>query len=160
MTASRVQLRRAVASDIDEVVALERATGNAPHWPPAAYAAILGSAAQQRCLIVARTDEVMTGFAVGLIHPVASDSASRTAELESVVVAVHARRAGLGRSLCAAVIDWCRSQHASELILEVRAAGAGAIALYTSLGFTPTGRRPRYYRDPEDDALAMRLQLP
>jgi ribosomal protein S18 acetylase RimI-like enzyme len=46
-----------------------------------------------------------------------------------------------------------------EIALEVRAASAGAIALYATLGFTQTGRRPRYYRDPEDDAVVMRLEL-
>jgi ribosomal-protein-alanine N-acetyltransferase len=81
------------------------------------------------------------------------------AELESVVVSASARRAGVGRVLCNAVLDWSRSQGATEVMLEVRAGSAGAIALYTGLGFTQAGRRPRYYRDPKDDALVMRRLL-
>ncbi len=69
------------------------------------------------------------------------------------------RRSGIGRALCAAVLDWCRLQAATEIVLEVRAASAGAIALYSSLGFAEIGSRPRYYHDPEDDALLMRLPL-
>jgi len=155
MTPARLQLRPARVSDLDAILALERATDNAPHWPPAAYAAILDDASPQRCLVVAQQEETLAGFAVGLLSPAPTDAA----ELESVVVVEDARRNGIGRTLCSAVIDWCRSQRASEVILEVRATSAGAIALYAALGFTQTGRRPRYYRDPDDDAMVMRLDL-
>jgi ribosomal-protein-alanine N-acetyltransferase len=43
--------------------------------------------------------------------------------------------------------------------LEVRASSAGAIALYTGLGFVEAGRRPGYYAEPKDDAVLMRLEL-
>ncbi len=156
----QAQLRPAVAADLNAILALERATENAPHWPLASYAAVLdagqeGTVAPRRCLIVAYYEAMLVGFAVGLITP----APNRIAELESVVVASAARRAGLGRALCAAVLAWCRSHGATELVLEVRAASTGAIALYASLGFTETGRRPRYYHNPEDDALLMRLPL-
>jgi ribosomal-protein-alanine N-acetyltransferase len=174
MTPPPFHLRPAIASDLEAILALERATDLAPHWPPAAYADILDSTdlgapsiprsvrngwetATQRCLFIAENDDILAGFAVGLLHPAASNP---IAELESVVVAANARRAGIGRALCSAVLDWCRAQGATELALEVRAASAAAIALYTSLGFTTSASRPRYYRDPNDDALLMRLQLP
>jgi ribosomal-protein-alanine N-acetyltransferase len=151
----QIQLRPALASDLDGILDLECDTDNAPHWPRASYAAILDAPdAQQRCLIVACDAEMLAGFAVGLMHP-----ADRVAELESVVVAIGVRRAGIGRALCTAVLAWCRSHGASEIILEVRAASTAAIALYTGLGFTQTARRPRYYHHPEDDALLMRLSL-
>ena len=74
-------------------------------------------------------------------------------------MAPSAQRAGIGRALCCAVLDWCRSNRATEVVLEVRAGSAGAIALYAGLGFTQAGSRPRYYRDPDEDALIMRLRL-
>jgi len=156
MTDPQFHLRPAIAADLDAVLALERATPLAPHWPPAAYAEILQHIPHQRCLFIAEKDNSLAGFAVGLLHPGASD---RTAELESVVVSANFRRAGIGRVLCRAVLDWCRSNGATELVLEVRASSAAAIALYAGLGFTLAARRPRYYRDPADDALLMRLPL-
>ena len=150
-------LRSAIAADLDAVLTLERATDLAPHWPPSAYADILESSAPHRCLFVAESNGQLAGFAIGLLHPAASQ---RIAELESVVVAASARRAGIGRALCRAVLDWSRSNGATESILEVRASSAAAIALYASLGFTLAARRPRYYQDPADDALLMRLPLP
>jgi ribosomal-protein-alanine N-acetyltransferase len=168
--------------DLAAVVALERATENAPHWPTINYAAILQSqgtnsqsqgpnspiATPRRCLFVAQTTvsdaqaaveahAVIKGFAVGVVPPSGHDEV--TAELESVAVAASARHAGIGRALCAAVLDWTKEEGAASIVLEVRAGSAPAIALYEGLSFVLAGRRPRYYRDPEDDALLMRLPL-
>jgi ribosomal-protein-alanine acetyltransferase len=162
MSDSPVQLLHATAAHLDAILALERATQYAPHWPPAAYSAIIApdGSAPRRCLIVAEVGETLVGFAVGLMHPAPDpDCGVRIAELESVGVTASARRAGIGRALCGAVFEWCRAQGATEIVLEVRASNQAANSLYAKLGFTQTGRRPHYYRDPEDDALAMRLEL-
>ena len=158
------RLRPAIAADLDAIVSLERATANAPHWPQSAYAAILSvtdpqPTAQQRSLFVAQLDGQLAGFAAGLLHPSASQPGNRIAELETVVVAASGRRKGIGRALCYAVVEWCSLGGANEAKLEVRATSAAAIALYASLGFEQTGRRPRYYRDPDDDAIVMNLRL-
>jgi ribosomal-protein-alanine N-acetyltransferase len=80
-------------------------------------------------------------------------------ELESVVVGVSARRSGVGRILCEAVVRWCRERGATEVELEVRAGSVGAMALYKGLGFVAVGERAGYYRDPVEDALLMQLRL-
>ena len=153
MTLPAIQLRPATPADLPTILALERATDNAPHWPSATYAAILESQST-RCLFVAEIAAEIAGFAVGQMNP-----AESVAELETVVVATSARRTGIGRALCTAVIDWSREQGATSILLEVRANSAAAIALYTKLGFIPAGRRARYYRDPDDDALILRLNI-
>jgi ribosomal protein S18 acetylase RimI-like enzyme len=176
MISPPVSVRHAVATDLDAILALERATEHAPHWPLAAYREILDqtaakpSAAIQRCLFIAECFTVdeeaakIVGFAVGLLHPATqlkdslSSTLERIAELESVAVALDARRSGVGKGLCRAVIDWCRAQGATEVILEVRANSCDAVTLYASLGFIRAGRRPRYYRAPDDDALILRLR--
>jgi ribosomal-protein-alanine N-acetyltransferase len=81
------------------------------------------------------------------------------ADLESVAIAPAARRGGIGRSLCDAVIAWSRDQGAKVMAIEVRAANAGAIALYSSIGFTELARRTGYYQQPKDDAVVIRLSL-
>jgi len=153
-----MQIRLAYATDLDAVIRLERAAAEAPHWAEAEYAAMfaVGMDTIRRCLFVAETNGVVVGFAVGKIIGVGPGSSS---ELESVAVDVEARRGGVGRALCLAVIDWCREQGAETMELEVRAASAGAIALYVGLGFVAVGRRRGYYLAPEDDAVLMRLKL-
>jgi ribosomal-protein-alanine N-acetyltransferase len=165
----QADIRPARLADVDAIVAPERATEHAPHWPRATYAEIVGAgevheddlanAAVRRCILVAGRvggdhdagERRIAGYAVGVMGDFA--------ELESVVVAAEMRRAGVGRALCEAVIAWGRAQGAGEMMLEVRAASAGVIALYAGLGFQEVACRSRYYRDPEDDAVVMRLGL-
>ena len=47
------------------------------------------------------------------------------------------------------------TQIAGPLFLEVRAGNRPALSLYKKLGFTETGQRRSYYRNPIDDAVIM-----
>ncbi|MBB5316686.1 GNAT family N-acetyltransferase [Tunturibacter empetritectus] len=161
MSFESYRIRAVNAGDLVGVMRLERATPEAPHWAEAEYAAIVSSdgsaeAGVRRCLFVAEAKGNLLGFAVG---KVVVSGALRLAELESVAVSASARRVGVGRALCEAVISWCRDQDATEMELEVRAGGVGAVALYQGLGFAVVGQRSGYYRDPTEDALLMQLRL-
>jgi len=159
MTFDGVQVRAGEAGDLTGIVALEGIVPEAPHWPEAVYAAMFDvSARPPRCVFVARSEAGLAGFAVGLFV----DGGDGIAELESVVVAPDSRRAGLGKSLCSAVLEWCRARGAKAMVLEVRASSVGAVSLYGSLGFVVVGRRPGYYpgrAGGEEDAVVMRLGL-
>jgi ribosomal-protein-alanine N-acetyltransferase len=161
MSAEGVRVRVAAAGDVAGVVALERGIVEAPHWPEAEYAGILNPDGDvdglvTRCFFVAEAEGRLLGFAVG---KVIGSGADGVGELESVVVDGAARRMGVGKALCGAVIAWCRGQGAGAVELEVRAGSGGAIALYRGLGFVVVGRRGEYYREPVEDALLMRLDL-
>lgn len=173
-----VTIRDARPADLAAVLALERATAGAPHWALRHYESILQPSppgSPVRCLLLAersqrderpaRTAELI-GFSVAMVIPHAgADPATQdvwtrpAAELESVVVSAAFRRAGIGRALCLRAFEWCRSAGARSVELEVRAGGAAALSLYRTLGFNEAGRRPRYYSDPEEDALLLRLPL-
>jgi len=158
MTAPTLRVRSATTADLDQIVALERITDNTPHWPPTTYSAILEPPQgmhPKRCLLVACEAETLKGFAVAALP-----ADTQIAEIESIAVAASARRTGIGRTLCTAALDWCHEQGATSILLEVRANSTAAIALYTALGFVTAGRRPRYYRNPGDDALLMNRPLP
>lgn len=157
-----IRARAAQLNDVDAIVALERATESAAHWSRATYAQMVqrDNSAGRRCLWIAEYPEIesaanathLLGYAVAALQ-------SGSAELESVAVAAAVRREGVGGTLCKAAITWCTEHGAKEMTLEVRAANATAIGLYKRLGFVETARRPGYYRDPEDDAVMMRLLL-
>jgi ribosomal-protein-alanine N-acetyltransferase len=156
-------VRAGEVGDLAAVVALERCVAEAPHWAEAEYAAIFHAqtldfqdGGVRRCLLVAEAEGRVAGFAVGKVVGVGAEG---LAELESVVVDVAARRAGIGRELCGAVVGWSRGQGVAVMELEVRAASAGAIALYAALGFVEVGRRPAYYQAPVDNAVLMRMGL-
>jgi len=46
------------------------------------------------------------------------------------------------------------------VFLEVRASNLAARKLYERVGFIEAGSRPRYYRDPAEDAVVYRKTLP
>ena len=155
MSGDRIVIRVAVAADVDAVVRLERRSG-APHWSALDYLAIFSGVGPERCLLVAEEANGLVGFAVGKVLKLGVETA---AELETVAVAMEARRRGLGRRLCCKMQEWCEAQGAGAIELEVRAGNLGAIALYDGLGFVEVGRRRGYYRDPVEDAVLMRLEL-
>jgi ribosomal-protein-alanine N-acetyltransferase len=157
MSAAGFCVRVGGAADLAGVVALERSVAEAPHWGEADYGAIANvDGGVRRCLFVAEAEGRLVGFAVGKVIGL---GAGIVAELESVVVDLAARRSGVGRALCAAVITWSRGQRVVAVELEVRAGSGGAIALYVGLGFVVVGRRGGYYRGPVEDAVLMRLEL-
>lgn len=149
-----VCIRAGEFGDLASILALERATVEAPHWSEAEYAAAIGGRGDylRRCLFVADKEGALIGFAVGKV-------VANSAELESVAVDLQTRRGGVGRALCRGVIDWCKRAGAAAVELEVRAASESAIGLYRGLGFVSVGRRPKYYSEPVDDAVLMRLDL-
>jgi ribosomal-protein-alanine acetyltransferase len=80
-------------------------------------------------------------------------------ELETIAVAPTAQRQGVARRLFAELTAELRAAQITEANLEVRASNHPALRLYRRLGFAETGRRVRYYHDPVEDAVLMRLRI-
>jgi ribosomal-protein-alanine N-acetyltransferase len=150
-----VCIRRMTEADLEPVMEFAAGLEQAPQWPRSAYLAALDpKATPRRIALVA--EEPGTGAVAGF--GVASLLES-LAELEMIAVAPERRRQGLARRLFAALAAELRPAQAAELILEVRASNHPALELYRSLGFVETGRRPRYYHDPVEDAVLMTFPL-
>ena len=82
------------------------------------------------------------------------------AELLTIAVDPDHRRHGLGRRMLLELET--KLQKPAHLFLEVSAENDTAISFYTDLGFTQSGRRPKYYRKPDGtriDALVFRKSL-
>lgn len=67
------------------------------------------------------------------------------------------RGKGVAKKLLQEMIARLRAKDLRYLTLEVRPSNAPALGLYESLGFRQVGRRPRYYRNPTEDALLLTL---
>lgn len=67
------------------------------------------------------------------------------------------RGRGVARELLKAMSRLLREKGLEWLTLEVRPSNAAALRLYNTLGFRQVGRRPRYYRNPTEDAILMTL---
>jgi ribosomal-protein-alanine N-acetyltransferase len=80
-------------------------------------------------------------------------------EIYNLGVLPEYRRRGLGRGLLSLGMGLAADLGARRAVLEVRPGNREAMALYGSLGFTPCGRRKRYYTDTGEDALILELPL-
>jgi ribosomal-protein-alanine N-acetyltransferase len=82
-------------------------------------------------------------------------------EVQIINVAVHpqARERGLGHYLLTKVIEESISLGIKTIWLEVRPSNDRARRLYSRFKFTEVGRRPRYYRDTNEDAIVMSLSI-
>ena len=81
-----------------------------------------------------------------------------TGEITNVMVLPEYRRAGIAGRMIADLIERGRRLGADEFTLEVRAGNETAIKLYEKLGFVSEGIRPKFYRNPEEDAMIMWLR--
>jgi ribosomal-protein-alanine N-acetyltransferase len=80
-------------------------------------------------------------------------------EILNLAVRPDARRRGVGTALLTSAIKWGGSFHAESALLEVRASNLAALEFYEKHGFQATGRRPRYYTAPVDDALVLTARI-
>jgi ribosomal-protein-alanine N-acetyltransferase len=149
-----IRIRALTAADLDCVTEIGQNVSEAPHWPRWAYEAVLDPDFPRRLALVAeaRATGAILGFAVASILP-------PEAELESIAVSAAQQRRGIGRELLEAMMEQLRAAKVREAHLEVRASNQRALDFYRVLGWIETGRRPRYYADPEEDAVVMNLAL-
>ena len=81
------------------------------------------------------------------------------AEILNLCVAPDKRRTGLAESLLTEAIAELRRARVDRLFLEVRESNTPAISFYEKHAFRETGRRPGYYRDPDESAVLMMKEL-
>ena len=70
----------------------------------------------------------------------------------NVAVSPAARRQGVAAALLAHMADYAVQHSLYRITLEVRVSNAPAIALYEGAGYVRDGVRPRFYRNPTEDA--------
>src|SRR5688572_4118238 len=75
--------------------------------------------------------------------------------ITTIAIAPEYRGRGVGELLLNHLIDQAIDLGADRLTLEVRVSNEVAQRLYLKYGFSPLGRRPRYYTDNGEDALIM-----
>ena len=143
-------IRSAHRADVAALLPIERRCFGDP-WSPAAFADLLESS--HGFGLVAAQAAVVGGYLIA--RAVVSE-----AEILNLAVAPEFRRLRLGRRLLDQAIEQLSQRGAREIFLEVREGNVAAKELYRARGFRAVGARARYYRNPVEDALVLRLALP
>lgn len=97
------------------------------------------------------------GFLLARIVPGKADKPD--IDLYNIAVQPKLERLGIGSALIAGLLSRIVSTEAENLWLEVRESNKAAIRFYEKHGFTIELTRSRFYRDPVENALIMRLKI-
>lgn len=81
------------------------------------------------------------------------------AEILNIAVDNSSRNQGIGTLLATHMLNICTSNGVEDIFLEVRNSNVSARALYSKMGFTEIGIRKKYYSNPTEDAILMKLSL-
>jgi ribosomal-protein-alanine N-acetyltransferase len=78
-------------------------------------------------------------------------------EAHITILVVHPdyQRQGLGQAMLLALLQVASDRGLERATLEVRASNQPALSLYQKFGFKIAGRRRRYYKDTNEDALIL-----
>ena len=143
-----MEIRLMCGEDIPQLGELEKICFQDP-WSISAFSYELNNPLS--VWLVAADGDVVAGY-------VGSQTVMGESDMMNVAVAPEYRRQGLAKQLIVKLLEKLNERQSHSLTLEVRQSNAPAIALYEKLGFVQVGCRPRYYRNPKEDALIMRKE--
>jgi len=147
-----MKVRPATPADIPAMMRLSRHSATAAYWSREQYDCVFGGEAPRRVALVIEEAAGLQGFLVAKV--IAAEW-----EIENIAIAGTARRRGLGTRLLGEFLDQVRLEDAAAVFLEVRESNVAARALYEKWAFTESGKRIRYYTQPEEDAIVYRLSF-
>lgn len=142
-------LRKMTVDDVPAVVDLDQKSFSLP-WPERSFRFELTDNPASRCWVAEVDGKVVGMVVVWLLVD----------EAHVATLATHPnyRRQGIGRRLLAHALRHMMPDGARSSFLEVRESNFAAQEMYRKFGYEATGRRRRYYRDNDEDAILMNLE--
>jgi [ribosomal protein S18]-alanine N-acetyltransferase len=144
-----VEIRRMTLDDVPAVVALDQLSFSLP-WPERSFRFELTDNPNSRCW-VAEVDGRIVGTIVAWLL---------VDEAHIATIATHPdlRRQGIARKLLTYALHYMSKEGAITSFLEVRESNTAAQEMYRRFGYEEVGRRKRYYKDMNEDAILMTLK--
>jgi [ribosomal protein S18]-alanine N-acetyltransferase len=163
-----ITVRPMVVEDMEQVVALDQMSFSLP-WPAHSFRYELFENEVAR-LWVAEVKSAQTQatpasiISAPVVYPTVVGMIVVWLILDEVhiaTIAVHPqyRRLGIGRQILITALRECRAHGAVSATLEVRENNSNAISMYRKFGFEIVGRRKHYYKDTNEDAILMTLEM-
>jgi len=143
------ELRRMKPEDVKAVAELDRISFSLP-WPERSFHFEVTSNPASRCWVVESGGQIVGVIVAWLLVD----------EVHIATIATHPdfRRQGIAQALLTHVLRSGAEEGAVSSFLEVRASNFAAQAMYRKFGYEESGRRQRYYKDNDEDAILMTLE--
>ena len=138
-----IVIRKAQLSDCEDICLIENTCFSDP-WSKQSFKYQLSSNSGD--ILVAVVDGKIAGF-INLSCVIGELT------INNIAVLKEYRKQGIADRLLANALD--KYSGSDVAFLEVRESNIPAISLYESLGFKREGKRKRFYRAPEEDALIL-----
>lgn len=145
-----VSIRKMTVEDLAAVVELDQVSFSLP-WPERSFRFEVTDNPASRCWVAELDGKIVAMIVVWLIVD----------EAHVATLATHPehRRQGIARRLLAHALLNLLQEGARSSFLEVRESNLGAQEMYRRFGYEDVGRRRRYYRDNDEDAILMDLAV-
>jgi [ribosomal protein S18]-alanine N-acetyltransferase len=141
-----IRIRRMMAGDLRACAEILRESSGAARWSQEALENSLEN--KGTLALVSEQDGEVTGLIVGA-------KVGDEGEILNLAVKDGCRRKGVGKTLVEEILVPWAASNLGRIFLEVRESNSAALELYDGLGFRRVGRRAKYYRNPEEDALVL-----
>jgi ribosomal-protein-alanine N-acetyltransferase len=155
MTARDWTIAPATHGSLSEILKIEEACFSAPWTRKMLEAELIGNPFAH--FLVARCEGGSAAAVGAIIGYLCYWIVFEEVRLMNLAVIESMRHRGIATSLVAAALQTGMSNAAHRAMLEVRASNRAAQRLYEGFGFTQTAVRPKYYVNPEEDAVLMEL---
>ena len=142
-------IRKMTVEDVPAAHAIDVSSFTLP-WPERSFRFEVTDNPAARCWVAE-----MDGRVVGLLvlWMIVDE-----AHIASLATHPEFRRQGIAKQLLVEALDNAYSEGARTAFLEVRAGNDAARRMYQKFGFEEVGRRERYYKDNNEDAILMTLK--
>lgn len=142
-------IENCTAEDLEEIIRIEEEAFPIPWSRNLFREELLNPVAR---IIVARNNSEGISTIVGYaVYWLVADEL----HLQKIAVRRDLRHMGLASGILETAFKTAAAMKTKRATLEVRASNMPALNLYKKFGFRIEGRRPRYYDDPDEDALIM-----
>jgi ribosomal-protein-alanine N-acetyltransferase len=144
----KLVIRKMTVDDVPAVVDLDQKSFSLP-WPERSFRFELTDNPASRCWVAELDGNIVGMIVVWLIVD----------EAHVATIATHPdfRRKGIAKRLLSHALQKLMEQGARSSFLEVRESNLAAQEMYRKFGYEETGRRRRYYKDNDEDAILMNL---
>lgn len=149
-----MKIRQFSKEDIYAMLPIQAKCPQAAHWLEADYLRLAEDPGG--LVLVAELETMVPGKVLGFaaFHRIIDE-----AELQNMAIDPEHQHRGVGRALLEEARQQLLKAGAKRVFLEVRASNKPAMDLYFSVGFGMCLLRKDYYRDPQEDAYVLALEL-
>ncbi len=143
-----MNIRRMTLDDLAQVVAIDKVSFSLP-WPERSFRFEITENPASRAWVAEEDGKIVGAIVAWLLVD----------EAHIATIATHPdfRRQGIASKLLIRTLQSMMNEGALTSVLEVRESNSAAQEMYRKFGFEESGRRPRYYRDNNEDAILMTL---